>query len=160
MPADPDPDVRVVRAEAEHVRQVAALRWDWALGNGRDPQQSRPDFEEGFEQWCHDHRPTHLCVVGLERDQVVGFGFLALTARVPGPHVRSRRSADVQAVFVLPRLRNRGVGGRIVERLVELAREEGAEHVTVHSSAGAVTAYERAGFCHDPLMLNQTLSRD
>lgn len=157
MPADPDPDVRVVRAEAEHLRQVAALRWDWAVDDERRPQLSRDEFVASLEQWWRDHRPTHLCVVGLERDEVVGFGFVALTARVPGPHVPSRRSADVQAVIVLPRLRNRGIGGRIVDRLVSLAREEGAEHVTVHSSAGAVTAYERAGFVHDPLMLNQTL---
>jgi GNAT superfamily N-acetyltransferase len=149
--------VRVERATAEHVHQVAALRWDWALGNGRDPQLSRHEFVESFEQWWRDHQHTHLCVVGLERDEVVGFGFVALTPRVPGPHVPSRRSADVQAVFVVPRLRNAGIGGRVVERLVSLAREKGAEHVTVHSSAGAVTAYERAGFVHDPLMLNQTL---
>ena len=160
MPADPDPAVRLVRATAEHVRQVARLRWDWALANGRDPQLSEDDFVESFEQWCHDHQQTHLCVVALGRDEVVGFGFVALTPRVPGPHVPSRRSADVQAVFVVPRLRNAGVGGRLIDRLVSLAREQGAEHVTVHSSAGAVTAYERAGFAHDPLMLNQMLSRE
>lgn len=143
------------RATAEQVRQVAGLRWD--LDNGRDAQLSRHEFVESFEEWWRDHRRSHLCVVGLDGDEVVGFGFVALTPRVPGPHVPSRRSADVQAVFVVPRLRNAGIGGRIVDRLVSLAREEGAEHVTVHSSAGAVTAYERAGFVHDPLMLNQTL---
>lgn len=157
MPADPDPAVRLVRATAEHVRQVARLRWDWAIGNGRDPQLSRAEFVEGFEKWWHDHRRTHRCVVALNRDDVVGFGFVALTPRVPGPHVPSRRSADVQAVFVLPRRRNAGIGGRIVDRLVSLARDAGAEHVTVHSSSGAVSAYERAGFLHDPLMLNQLL---
>jgi len=114
-------------------------------------------FVEDFERWWQDHQRTHLCVVGLECGEVVAFGFVALTPRVPGPHVPSRRSADVQAVFVVPHLRNAGVGGRLIERLVELAREAGAEHVTVHSSSGAVTAYERAGFSHDRLMLNQVL---
>jgi GNAT superfamily N-acetyltransferase len=63
----------------------------------------------------------------------------------------------VQAVFVTPTLRNGGVGGQLIDQLVRLAREQGAEHVTVHSSPGAVTAYERAGFQRDPLMLNQLL---
>lgn len=145
------------RATAEHVRQVARLRWDWATARGREPRMAEAAFVETFEQWWRSHESTHLCVVGLERDDVVAFGFVALTPRVPGPHVPSRRSADVQAVFVVPRLRNAGVGGRLIDRLVGLAREEGAEHVTVHSSAGAVSAYERSGFAHDPLMLNQVL---
>jgi GNAT superfamily N-acetyltransferase len=60
-------------------------------------------------------------------------------------------------VFVTPALRNAGIGGQLIDQLVTLAREQGAEHVTVHSSSAAVTAYERAGFEHDPLMLNQLL---
>ncbi len=157
MADDPSADVRIERATAEQVREVAALRWDWAPDHGRPPQLTEQEFVAGFEQWWQAHGRTHHCVVALGRDHVVGFGFLALTPRVPGPHAPSRRSADVQAVFVVPRLRDAGIGGRIVDRLVTLAREEGAEHVTVHSSAGAVTAYERAGFVRDPLMLNQAL---
>lgn len=157
MSTEPVPVVRLERATAEHVRQVARLRWEWALANGRDPGTTESGFLGTFEQWWCEHGHTHLCVVGLEREEVVAFGFVALTPRVPGPHVPSRRSADVQAVFVVPRLRNAGVGGRLIDRLVSLAREAGAEHVTVHSSVRAVTAYERAGFTHDPLMLNQVL---
>ena len=83
-----------------------------------------------------------------------------LTGSSPSPTMHAYVStipADVQAVFVVPRLRNLGVGGRLIGRLLSVAREAGAEHVTVHSSADAVTAYERAGFSRDPLMLNQAL---
>lgn len=157
MPVDPAAAVRVERATAGHVRQVAGLRWAWAVGNGRDPQLSEREFVGIFGQWWRDHERSHHCVVALDGSEVVGFGFVALTPRVPGPLVPCRRSADVQAVFVRPRLRNAGVGGRIIDRLVGVARGEGAEHVTVHSSAGAVTVYERAGFVRDPLLLNQVL---
>jgi GNAT superfamily N-acetyltransferase len=128
------------------------------MSGGRVPRLSEADFVTTFEAWWRTHADSHRCVVGLDpAGAVVAFGFVALTSRVPGPHVPSRCSADVQAVFVVPERRNAGIGGRLVERLVGLAREDGAEHVTVHSSEGAVTAYERAGFTRDPLMLNQVL---
>lgn len=119
---------------------------------------NRPDFVEGFVQWWERHEATHLCVVGLDQnDTVVAYGFVALTARVPGALAIERTSADVQAVFVAPAHRNAGIGGRLIDRLVELARLEGAEHVTVHTNDAALTAYQRAGFTLDPLMLNQLL---
>ena len=128
------------------------------MANDAQPQAARGLFVESFQEWCEAHRASHLCVVGIDRDgAVVAFGFVALTPRVPAPNQDARRSADVQAVFVAPELRNAGVGGQLIDRLVGLARQQGAEHVTVHSSTRAVTAYERAGFTADPLMLNQLL---
>lgn len=145
-------------AEPAQVRQVAELRWDWGIGNGHEARTTRDRFAEDFQRWFDAHRSTHLCVVGVDRDhEVVAFGFVALTPRVPAPNRDERRSADVQAVFVTPALRNTGIGGHLIEQLVMLARDQGAEHVTVHSSSRAVTAYERAGFERDPLMLNQLL---
>lgn len=88
---------------------------------------------------------------------MVAYGFVALTPRVPGALTTDRRSADVQAVFVAADHRNTGVGGRLVDQLVSLARLAGAEHVTVHVNSKAENVYRRAGFTHDPLMLNQTL---
>lgn len=137
---------------------MAELRWELVGPNDREPGANRRRFVETFQQWCETHHSTHLCVVGVDRgDEVVAFGFVALTPRVPSPDRDERKSADVQTVFVTPALRNAGIGGQLIDQLVSLARAQGAEHVTVHSSSGAVTAYERAGFTHDPLMLNQLL---
>ena len=147
-----------MRPEPEQFRQVARLRWDWAVPDDHEPRTSRDHCVENFQQWCEAHHSSHLCVVGVDQDdEVVAFGFVALTPRVPGPNLDARKSADLQAVFVTPDLRNAGIGRQLIDQLVGLARQQGAEHVTVHSSSRAVTAYERAGFTDDPLMLNQLL---
>lgn len=134
------------------------MRWELVAAEDAGPRMTRGTFIEAFQDWCDAHRSSHLCIVGVTRDDaVVAFGFVALTARVPSPDRDARASADLQAVYVTPVLRNAGIGGQLIDRLVGLARRHGAEHVTVHSSRGAVTAYERAGFTDDPLMLNQLL---
>jgi GNAT superfamily N-acetyltransferase len=59
-------------------------------------------------------------------------------------------------VYVVPAERNAGVGGRILAAVLERAFEAGLERVTVHSTAGAVTAYERAGFAASARLLQAT----
>lgn len=149
--------ISYMRPHPEHLRRVAGLRWDWAVAAGHVARDTRDRFVDDFQSWCEARQNSHLCLVALDADdKVVGFGFVVLTARVPTANVDARCSADVQAVFVTPEFRNAGIGGQLVEQLVTLARDHEAEHITVHSSPAAVTAYERAGFVHDPLMMNRT----
>jgi GNAT superfamily N-acetyltransferase len=54
---------------------------------------------------------------------------------------------------VLPEHRDSGVGSRLIETVLALARDAGLERVTVHSSDRAVPVYERAGFASAPVLL-------
>lgn len=157
--SDPSsPAIRLARPTPEQVRQVGSLRWESAFEDGPEPTSSRASFVESFVRWWATHEASHRCVVGLDPEgTVVAYGFVALTARVPGALTTNRRSADVQAVFVAADHRNTGVGGQLIDQLVSLARLAGAEHVTVHVNSKAENLYRRAGFTDDPLMLNQTL---
>jgi GNAT superfamily N-acetyltransferase len=66
--------------------------------------------------------------------------------RVPGVTNPDRRMGDVQSVYVVPELRNRGVGAQLMSAVWAEARNRELEFVTVHSSERAVPMYERAGF--------------
>jgi len=79
--------------------------------------------------------------------------FLAITRRVPSPHVFSRASGDVQCVYVVPEARDAGLGAVLIDAVLGLAAELELERVAVHSSQRAVSAYERAGFVVSPLLL-------
>jgi GNAT superfamily N-acetyltransferase len=149
-------ELQVVAPTESHLIAVAEQRFDWAVSNGHAPIQDKSTFTSAFVNWAKEHDETHQCLVVIDGDDnVMGFGFLAMTQRVPAPHRDKRWSADIQAVFVPPEHRNSGIGSRLLEALVETARQQGAEHLTVHSSQGALTAYQRAGFTADPLMMYQ-----
>jgi GNAT superfamily N-acetyltransferase len=72
--------------------------------------------------------------------------WLALTPRVATTRSADRWSGDLQSCYVVPAERGRGLGGRLVKAVLATAEQRGAEHVTVHTSAGSVAMYERNGF--------------
>lgn len=89
----------------------------------------------------------------LRGEAVIGAAWLALTPRVPHPGAPERTSGDVQSVYVVPEERSAGLGGRLLDEVLALARELELARVTVHSSVRAVSAYLRAGFARSAVLL-------
>lgn len=141
----------VRKALAQDMALVASLRWEWESGD--DTDLNRDDFVSQFQRWAAEHADTHHCLILLGESGLIGMGWLAVAPRVPTIHDIGRRSADVQAVYVTPRERGQGWGGMLIDALIELAGALQVERVTVHSSAGAISAYRRVGFDTSPKLL-------
>ncbi|WP_199834554.1 GNAT family N-acetyltransferase [Streptomyces sp. NRRL F-5755] len=82
----------------------------------------------------------------------------AATRRVPSPRAPDRASGDVQCVYVVQGERDGGLGGRLIDAVLDLAYGYGLERVTVHSSDRAVRAYARHGFGTSPRLLQADLT--
>lgn len=132
---------------------LAHLLWLHAAPDER-AQRSVRSFTGDLRGWWADHQDTHLAFVARPApDVLVGMAWLALVPRVPRPGVTTRRSADIQSVFVLPEHRGRRVGSELVQAATEHALRLGAGRVTVHSGRKAVPVYERLGFASSPQLL-------
>ncbi|GAB3575163.1 GNAT family N-acetyltransferase [Amycolatopsis endophytica] len=147
------PDIEIRPARAHELGEVAALRWRWVAERDGLPGARRGEFVRAFVAWAEENAVTHRCLVLLLDDRIAGMAFLAITARVPSPHAFGRASGDVQSVYVIPGARGGGLGGRLIDAVLDLAAELGLEHVTVRSSDRAVSAYERHGFAVSPRLL-------
>lgn len=132
---------------------VADLRWRWVHENGETPTVTRDEFGHAFAAWVRENRASHRCVVAVRGETVLGMAWLAVLRRVPTPSAPRRLSGDVQSVYVLPRERDGGIGGRLVDSVLRLAADLRLERVTVHSSSRAIRAYERQGFASSPRLL-------
>lgn len=99
----PEPTLTFKTSQQQHLHQND-LRWDWAVGRDRPPLRERHDFAHEFERWYEQHRTTHPCIVALNaNNQVVRFGFVAITPRVPAANLHNdRAAAEIQALFVAP----------------------------------------------------------
>jgi len=148
--------VRIEDATPEDLPALAELRWRWVLENEGTPIVTRDEFYAVFAEWALAHSATHHCTLARRGGTVIGMAWLATVPRVPSSRAVVRASGDVQSVYVVPAERNSGVGGRILAAVLERAFEAGLERVTVNSTAGAVTAYERAGFAASARLLQAT----
>ena len=126
----------------------------WLNSSPAEREQSTGSFEADLAGWWAEHARSHIPFIARDPGpDVVGMAWLAVVPRVPRPGRLARLSADIQSVFVLPAQRGRGIGTALVRAVTDHAVRLGAAHVTVHSSEGAVTLYERLGFTSSPLLL-------
>jgi GNAT superfamily N-acetyltransferase len=138
---------------------VGGLRWDSVREYGGEPTDDRDAFAADFAEWAASHATTHECFVAVEGGRVLGMTWLAFVQRVPSARAFDRASGDLQCAYVVPEFRNRGIGGRLIEAVLERAGERGLERVTVHSSPRAVPNYERHGFFVEDKLLHWVAPR-
>ncbi|WP_314177778.1 GNAT family N-acetyltransferase [Streptomyces winkii] len=143
--------IRPVRPD--ELGTVAELRWRWAREIHGAPDTTLEEFTPRFVTWALENESSHRCLVIVRDDLVIGMAWLAITRRVPHPRAFERASGDVQCVYVVPDVRDGGLGGQLIDAVLVLARDLGLERVTVHSSERAVSAYSRHGFALSPLLL-------
>lgn len=126
---------------------VALLRWNWIIvERGEAPATKYGEFEASYVHWANENTSTHTCYVIERGGDIIGMAWIAYLARVPSPQAFDRKIADLQSVYVAPEARGAGLGSQLIEYATQQAFAAGVERVQVHSTAQAVTAYERSGF--------------
>jgi GNAT superfamily N-acetyltransferase len=150
--------IEIRPARPDELSAVAVLRWRWSQENRGTPALPQADFVPRFVAWARANEASHRCLVGLRDGAVIGMAWLATVPRVPYPGALDRASGDVQCVYVAPAERDGGVGSRLIDAVLALARDLGLERVTVHSSDRAVPAYVRRGFAVCPQLLQADLT--
>ena len=139
--------VEIRRANDDELERVVRLRWTWNVDErGERPAIDEQAFIAGAAAWARAHTVSHIPHVAVLNGEVIGMAWLALTPRVATTSSLDRFSGDLQSCFVLPAHRDSGIGGALVRAVLETARTSGAEHVTVHTSAGSTAMYTRNGF--------------
>lgn len=149
------PGIEVRRAHDHELEDVVSLRWLWTTVDRADsPAMTEAEFVAGAAAWARRHVDTHLPHVAVTcAGLIVGMAWLALTPRVASTHSLDRWSGDLQSCYVLPEFRGQGIGGRLVQTVLESADARGIEHVTVHTSAESPGMYLRNGFRSNPRLL-------
>ncbi len=91
------------------------------------------------------------------RGEAVGMAWLAVFDRIPQPRDLVRLAGNLQSVYVLDDLRNRGIGRALVEAVIEEARARTVGYLIVHPSQRAYPLYERLGFTRSDTLLHLDL---
>ena len=100
-----------------------------------------PEFQFGISV---DDMAEHGTTVFVARREDAAVGVGALTVHDDGV-------GEVKRMFTVPEARGAGIGARVLETIIDTARERGVEHLMLETGstsdfASAHRLYERAGF--------------
>ncbi len=93
------------------------------------------------EEWMCALRSRWYILGAYDGEQLVGFGRLVSDGVL---------QAMIYELIVLPTYQGQGIGGRILERLVEKCRESGVRDIQLFCARGKREFYERCGFMVRP----------
>lgn len=124
--------VEVVRADEAHIEDIVCLN---AFVQQRhvdyEPTFFRPFEARRMREYFQEQLGNARVAVFLAVDEGRGVGYV-LVREIEKPvtvFTYSRRIIDLEQIAVDPQDQGRGIGGMLIERAVEYARECGIEHV-------------------------------
>jgi GNAT superfamily N-acetyltransferase len=140
------------RADRSDSDELARLRWIWRAVE-RNERGDPDTFRGDFVAWVAERHRTHLPFLVEVGGDAVGMAWLVIIERVPGPEKWTRLSGFLQSVYVTPEHRNSGLGSLLMEKLIDGARREGLEYLSVHPSPPSFPFYRRLGFTGEGSLL-------
>jgi GNAT superfamily N-acetyltransferase len=142
--------ITIRAATPDDAHRLAELRWEFRVARA-PARQEHDQFVARCTSWMRDELTTAArwrAWVVLVDDVVVGQVWLQMIEKMPNPVAERERHGYLSNLFVQPAFRDGGVGGRLIEAVVDWARAHQFDRVILWPSAKSVPLYERHGFSH------------
>lgn len=128
---------------------LAALRWEFFREEHAElPREARSEFVARFRDFLSDALGSGRWTIWIaERgNEIVGNAWLYAVPKVPRPDRESRPIGYVTNVYVVPGVRDQGIGTKLLDALHGWARTAAFEELFVWPSERSRDFYARAGF--------------
>lgn len=142
------PGFQVRRAGPGDAVELARLRY--AFRAELDPPH---ESESAFVQRCTSWMAKQLgpegvwrCWVAALGTSLIGTAWLQLIEKLPNPVGHLGFHGYVSSVYVIPQLRNAGVGSALLAACLEEARRDGVDALFLWPTSRSRPLYERHGF--------------
>jgi GNAT superfamily N-acetyltransferase len=155
-------EIVIRRAENADLPKLIELRSEWT--REQDVDVDDPGFDQRFAAWFVREAPRRVTWLAEADGTAVGMMNLTVFERMPRPGRLPSRWGYLGNAFVLAAYRNQGVGGKLIDALLDYADDNAFARVVLSPSEQSIPFYERAGFGPaDALLLRtarQTATRD
>jgi GNAT superfamily N-acetyltransferase len=144
--------VSIRQATPEDAPALARMRWDHTAEDGGPTPQTYAEFAADFAAFVREALAGGQWAIWIAaRDgRAVAQVYVRLVGKVPRPGRFARGWGYATAVYAAPEARNRGIGSRLLRRVIAWAEAEGLEFLVQWPSERAIPFYERAGFVRSP----------
>jgi GNAT superfamily N-acetyltransferase len=129
--------------------ELAALRYEFRAGL-LPAVEPREEFQRRCGAWMAERLADPLsgwrCWVAQAEATLAGHVWLCLIDKVPNPVAEPERHGYVTNLFVLPRFRGDGTGGRLLGEALTWCRERRVDAVILWPTPESRSLYARHGF--------------
>lgn len=117
------------------------------VGNVRGKTGAQ-DLTGAIRRYFHSEMPAgrYVGFIGRVEGRAVTAGGLTFYARPPYQGNPSGKEAYLMGMYTAVGWRGRGLGGRMLRKILAFAKARGVGRVWLHSEPGAISLYDRAGF--------------
>jgi GNAT superfamily N-acetyltransferase len=139
---------QIRRATAEDVIALAQLRYDFR-SELDPPTEGRSEFVERCADWMkRELSPAGVwqCWLATAEETPVGTLWLRVIEKLPNPVGHPTHHGYVSSVYVVPSLRNAGVGSALLQACVAHAQATGIDSLFLWPSERSRPLYARHGF--------------
>ena len=113
-------------------------------------QEDRSDIRRNNDAYYRHHLAdgTHTACFAIdgENGRIVGCGGICYQSEMPSPDNPTGTNGYLMSIYALPELRGEGIGRKIVEYLIDDAKQRGTEKIYLESSGMAKRLYHEIGF--------------
>lgn len=90
--------------------------------------------------------------IAYEGDRAAGTGGVLFRRALPSIRYIGTEEVKIQNMYVIPEMRNLGIGRMIAQTILEFLHARGTERITLSPAERARAFYERLGFHDSPFM--------
>ncbi|HEY0736547.1 MAG TPA: GNAT family N-acetyltransferase [Herpetosiphonaceae bacterium] len=154
-----DPSAVSIRpATADDALQLAMLRYRFRCELG-EPNETEAAFVARATEWFQSRLAQASwrgwVAVGAE-GEIVGHAFMQLVEKIPNPVVEAEHIAYLTNVYVIPPLRNHGLGARLMQAAIEACRALDVDSAILWPSEQSQSLYRRFGFATPQKVLERS----
>jgi GNAT superfamily N-acetyltransferase len=147
-------------ADKSDFEQFANLRWDFRMESGEEKAaMSREKFVKRcvkfFEEKADDGNHTYW--IAEEEGEIISQIFVHKIDLIPRPCKIKDQFGYITNNYTKPKYRGKGIGTRLLEKVIEWAKSEDLELLIVYPSERSHTFYERVGFKAENEVMELTL---
>jgi GNAT superfamily N-acetyltransferase len=139
-------DYQIRQATLSDANELAQLRWAFSSPT-QQTAQPLDEFRGPFTEYIAEALAEGWVIwVAESAGHIVGNMYVQLVDKLPRPGRFGHRWGYVTNVYVIPEMRNTGLGAELMEHVQAWAREADLEFLLLWPSERAVPFYQRTGF--------------
>ena len=137
-------EIVIRRADNADLSEIIGLRSEWTREQDGDVDEA--DFDERFAGWFVREAARRITWLAEAGGRAVGMMNLTVFERMPRPGRPPSRWGYLGNAFILPAYRNQGVGGKLIDTVLDYADNNGFVRVVLSPTELSIPFYERVGF--------------